>query len=57
MFNAHSRRFVSIAALVVLGGCATNPATGKRQLMLVSEGQEAAMGKEADEQFLSLIHI
>lgn len=54
MLNAQSRRFVSIAALIALGGCATNPATGKRQLMLVSEGQEAAMGKEADAQFHAL---
>ena len=54
MVNACSRRFVSVLALIVLGGCATNPATGKRQLMLVSEGQEAAMGKEADEQFHGL---
>ena len=28
--------------------CATNPATGQRQLMLVSESQEIAMGREAD---------
>ncbi len=51
---AQYSRFVSVAVLIVLGGCATNPATGKRQLMLVSEGQEAAMGKEADEQFHAL---
>ncbi len=38
-------------SLGLLSSCATNPATGKSQLMLVSEGQEAAMGKEADEQF------
>jgi len=30
--------------------CATNPATGKKQLMLVSEAQEIAMGKEADQE-------
>ncbi len=28
--------------------CATNPATGKRELMLVSEDQEIALGKQAD---------
>jgi predicted Zn-dependent protease len=40
------------AAVVVatLIGCATNPATGKKQLMLVSEGQEIAMGKAADQE-------
>ena len=30
--------------------CATNPATGKKQLMLVSEAQEIAMGKAADQE-------
>jgi predicted Zn-dependent protease len=30
----------------VLGGCATNPATGQRELSLVSESQEIAMGEE-----------
>jgi predicted Zn-dependent protease len=31
-------------------GCSVNPATGKRQLSLISEEQEIAMGKEADAQ-------
>ena len=39
---------VGVAAAVV--GCATNPATGRRQLILMSEGQETALGKEADQQ-------
>ena len=43
-----------LVSIIVLAACATNPATGKRQLMLVSEGQEAAMGKEADGQFHGL---
>jgi predicted Zn-dependent protease len=29
-------------------GCATNPATGRRQIMLMSESQEIQLGKEAD---------
>jgi predicted Zn-dependent protease len=40
----------SAAALAAAIACATNPATGKRQLMLVSEAQEIAMGKEADQE-------
>jgi predicted Zn-dependent protease len=48
------RKYASIVSLSVWVACATNPATGKRQLMLVSEGQEASMGKEADEQFHAL---
>ncbi|NIN11487.1 MAG: M48 family metalloprotease [Gemmatimonadales bacterium] len=40
-------------ALLVLSSCATNPATGARQLMLVSEGQEIRMGREADPQIIA----
>jgi predicted Zn-dependent protease len=36
------------ASLVV--GCSVNPATGKRQLALISEQEEIAMGREADAQ-------
>ncbi len=39
----------SLAALVslpVLGACATNPATGQREIMLVSEEQEVALGRQ-----------
>jgi len=36
--------FAGIAA----SGCATNPATGGNQLMLVSEAQEIEMGRQAD---------
>jgi predicted Zn-dependent protease len=37
-----------IACAVLATNCATNPATGQRQLMLVSESQEIQMGKDAD---------
>ncbi len=38
-----------IAACMVLSpACATNPVTGKRQLALISETQEIAMGRDAD---------
>ena len=45
----------SIGALVVavacltLAGCAVNPATGKRQIMLISEAQEIEIGRQNDE--------
>jgi predicted Zn-dependent protease len=41
-------RAAAVAALPVLAACATNPATGKSELMLVSEEQEIQMGREAD---------
>ena len=34
-------------------GCARNPVTGKRQVVLMSEEQEIAMGKEADPQIVA----
>lgn len=39
-----------MAALLVVAACSTNPATGKRQVALISEEQEIAMGREADQQ-------
>lgn len=35
-----------LSALSLLSACATNPVTGRRELSLVSEGQEIAMGKQ-----------
>jgi len=36
--------------LLLFAACAVNPATGKRQLMLVSEGEEIQMGAQYDSQ-------
>jgi predicted Zn-dependent protease len=36
------------AAFLLLDSCAKNPVTGKRDLMLLSESQEIAMGKQSD---------
>ncbi len=41
------------AALAITTGCAVNPATGKRQLVLVSEGDEIAMGRESDKSIVA----
>ena len=34
--------------VLALAGCATNPVTGNREFVLLSEAQEIAMGREAD---------
>jgi len=39
-----------VLSVLVAGACATNPVTGKKQLSLVSESQEIAMGQEADKE-------
>jgi predicted Zn-dependent protease len=36
-----------LAGLLALGGCARNPVTGERQLVLISESQEIEMGRQA----------
>lgn len=43
---------LGLSIVVVLSGCARNPVTGKRQVVLMSEAQEIAMGKEADPQIV-----
>lgn len=35
-------------AVLLAAGCSTNPVTGKKEVILVSEGQEVAMGAESD---------
>jgi predicted Zn-dependent protease len=43
-------RGAALLLCAALWGCATNPATGRRQISLVGEGREVSMGKEADQQ-------
>lgn len=37
-----------LITMTILHACAVNPVTGKREVMLVSEAQELAMGQQAD---------
>jgi predicted Zn-dependent protease len=37
----------------LINSCAKNPVTGKRQVVLISESQEIAMGQEADPQIIA----
>ncbi len=39
-----------VLSLTLLGGCATNPVTGERELSLMSEAQEIQLGQEMDAQ-------
>ncbi|MBA9076327.1 M48 family metalloprotease [Rufibacter quisquiliarum] len=43
----------AIAVTLLFNSCATNPVTGKRDVSFVSEGQELAMGQEADPQIVA----
>jgi len=44
---------LAMACLVGLCACTLNPATGERQLTLMSEAQEVAMGRQAEPQVLA----
>lgn len=44
---------VPVSFVVLALACATNPVTGKRELSLMSEGQEIAIGKENHPQILA----
>src|SRR5262245_61003516 len=45
--NANLRRAWPLAAVVAsLAACATNPVTGKKDLMLVGEGEELSIGQQ-----------
>lgn len=51
------RWLLALALLVPLASCAMNPATGERQLMLVSEQQEIQMGQQGAEQVRATIGL
>jgi predicted Zn-dependent protease len=42
-----------LLSLLVFVACATNPVTGKREFMLLSESQEISMGRAADPQIVA----
>ena len=48
-----STNILLLAFSFLLATCARNPVTGKRQVVLVSEAQEIAMGQEADPQIVA----
>ena len=45
--------FLLAAVVIFFNKCATNPVTGKRQVVLMSEEQELAMGRESDPQIIA----
>ena len=54
VYKASAAAHVVMAVLVAMvAGCATNPATGERQISLVSSGQELEMGRQADPAIIS----
>ncbi|MFO7303325.1 MAG: M48 family metalloprotease [Acidobacteriota bacterium] len=42
------KALIRLLIVVVMAGCATNPATGRRQLILMSEQEEIQIGRQSD---------
>ena len=42
------RPLILLLSLALISSCARNPVTGKKELMLMSESQEIALGKQSD---------
>jgi predicted Zn-dependent protease len=55
--SAARPRLATLILLALLPACATNPATGRRQLSLVSEQQEIQMGQQADQEISAAVGL
>jgi predicted Zn-dependent protease len=55
--NSRFIRVVLLVAALAPCGCVLNPATGERQLALVSEAQEIRMGRETDPQIAASLGV
>ncbi len=51
--KSNSIRIAALGLLVFFSGCVANPVTGKKQLTLMSEQQEIALGAESDPQIIA----
>lgn len=51
------RLLVTLSGLVLAAGCAVNPATGHKELALVSESQEIQMGLQADPDIITSLGL
>ena len=56
---ARWKSHIAVLALLALtvSSCSTNPATGKKQIAFIGEGQEIAMGREADQQIVQSLGL
>ncbi|MBN2356649.1 M48 family metalloprotease [candidate division KSB1 bacterium] len=53
----YSTAVLSLALLAWIISCAINPVTGKRELMLLSENDEVALGQQTDQQIIETYGI
>jgi predicted Zn-dependent protease len=51
--NTYVKIFFVLALILIVISCAINPVTGKRQIMLMTEEQELALGRQYDPQVIA----
>lgn len=44
-------------SLILIGGCAVNPVSGKKQVVFMTEGQEIAMGQQSDPEIVAFFGL
>jgi predicted Zn-dependent protease len=49
--------WLSVLALLLFNSCAKNPVTGKEDFMLMSKGQEVAMGQQSDPEIIAYMGL
>lgn len=52
-----SKALISLLFFVTLTGCSTNPVTGKQNVVLMSQEQEIALGKQSHQQILKQYEV
>ncbi len=57
LINISNRVFLILIIAIFIPSCAVNPVTGKRQLMLMTESQEVALGAQYDPSVVSTFGI
>ena len=55
--NIVTRLILAFAAILLIPSCAVNPVTGKKQLMLMTESQEIALGAQYDPTVVSTFGV
>lgn len=53
MSSSLSKIIYALAIVLIVTACSRNPVTGKREVMLMSEGQEIALGKQSDPEIVA----
>ena len=51
--NRRGITFVGIVLLLITSNCSVNPVTGKKNLLVMGEQQEIALGADADPQIIA----